>query len=420
MTSSSASTGTATRAVRRKRGARARMAWCLSALLLPDPLPAFADTAGQSPRDLHHYQLLEQAEARYLALAQRPALTALPPLPARSVRPGEQYAGAAALRELLTALGDLPTPTTTRIATGAVAGPATDELLDEALVEGLKVFQERHALDADGVLGPITWQALTTPLAARLQQIRWTLARWRALPPNPHRRALVINIPRFRLYGLPTMDATEAQLLKLDVVVGQTVEALRTPTFFADLTHVIFRPYWEVPRSIATKELLPAAARDPGYLARNHYEIVDSAGRLVSDQAQGLAAVAAGRARIRQAPGANNALGAVKFVLPNPHDVYLHDTPARELFTRSTRAYSHGCIRVADPAALARFVLQDDPQWTAERIAEAMQGTRPLRVDLGEPVRVYIIYATAIAREDGSVLFLRDLYGLERSAPPSA
>lgn len=383
-----------------------RLTVLIAAIL--QPLAGAAATtppAGISPQTLSHFRLLEQALPRYEELARRPALTALPPLPAKSLKPGERYSGAARLRELLTALGDLP------------ADPAAplrgDDTLDESLVAALETFQERHGLEVDGVLGRATWQALTTPLAQRVRQIQSTLRRWRELPPNPYRRAIFINIPRFRLYALPDMASTEAALLQIDVVVGSAMRNMHTPTFAADLTHVIFRPYWDVPQGIARRELLPKAHRDAGYLDRNHYEILDGAGRRLPHDAASLAAVEAGSARIRQRPGPDNALGGVKFVMPNPHNVYLHDTPARELFSHTRRAYSHGCIRVSDPAALARFVLQDDPQWTAERIAAAMQGNAPLRVNLREPVRVYLVYGTAIAREDGSVLFLQDLYGLE-------
>src|SRR5690606_22812037 len=253
-----------------------------------------------------------------------------------------------------------------------------------------------------------------TPMSARVRQIERTLEHWRTLPPNPYHRALFINIPRFRLYGVSGFAASESQMLQIDVVVGRAVKELRTPTFVADLTHVIFRPYWDVPRSIARGEILPAARRDATYLARNNFELVDGSGRIVAAAPESLEQLAAGSLRVRQKPGPGNALGAVKFMLPNEHNVYLHDTPAHALFARSRRDFSHGCIRLGDPAALAQFVLQDDPAWTATRITEAMARTTPLRVNLAEPVRVYIVYGTAIAREDGTVLFLDDLYGLER------
>jgi murein L,D-transpeptidase YcbB/YkuD len=287
-------------------------------------------------------------------------------------------------------------------------------VLDESTIAALRRFQERHGLQQDGVLGRATWRALTTPLSARLRQIDRTLARWRSLPANPHRRAIFINIPRFRLYAMNAADDREASMLQMDVVVGRTVEKLRTPVFTADLTHLIFRPYWDVPRSITLAETIPAARRDPSYFGRNNFELVDRAGSVVPYSAQQLDALAQGTLRVRQRPGPGNALGAVKFVLPNPSGVYLHDTPERGLFAHPVRAFSHGCIRVADPAALAQWLLGEDAGWTRARVDTELQRTDPLQVNLAEAVPVYIVYGTAIAREDGSVLFLDDLYGLER------
>jgi murein L,D-transpeptidase YcbB/YkuD len=387
-------------------------AWCLLLWLCcgnPDGI-AHAAT-GTAPAGMHHYQLLDAARLRYAALAAQPALTQLPALPVRALRAGDEYGGASALRTLLTALGDLEAAP----ASGEPApASAATEVLDPALQAALVRFQQRHGLEADGVLGPATWRALTTPLAARLRQIERTLARWRSLPANPYARAIFINIPRFRLYALDGVDDHEPDVLQMDVVVGRNVARLRTPTFTADLTHVIFRPYWDVPRSIVLRELLPAARRRPDYFSSRHFELVDGAGAIVPYSPQRLEQLASGALRVRQRPGPDNALGAVKFVLPNGYGVYLHDTPEQRLFARPVRAFSHGCVRVAQPARLAAWVLEAETGWTAERIAAAMDGTAPLRVDLAEPVRVYVVYGTAIAREDGSVLFLEDLYGLDR------
>jgi murein L,D-transpeptidase YcbB/YkuD len=361
-------------------------------------------TAAVPPLAPAHYRLLEQALPRYQQLAREPGLTALPALPRRSIKAGETWVGVAPLRTLLRALGDLP----------EAPAPSTTDFLDAALVEALMRFQERHGLAPDGVLGPATFRQLTTPLAKRVKQIQWTLARWRELPPNPHQRAIIVNIPRFRLYALDASDEEESRWLQIDVVVGKAVEDLHTPTFSADLTQVIFSPYWDVPASIAVKEILPAARRDAGYLARNHYELLDGVGKVVPASPAALDEIAAEHLRIRQQPGPDNALGAVKFVLPNANSIYLHDSPARSLFARTVRAGSHGCIRVADAAALATWVLEGVPGMTREHVDGAMQDRHPLRIDLKEPIRVYIVYGTAIAREDGSVLFLDDLYGLEK------
>jgi murein L,D-transpeptidase YcbB/YkuD len=384
--------------------------WALCCATL---LTSAAVVAETSPTAMSHYQLLESARLRYEALATQPALTQLPSLPRRSIGLGDTYQGVAALRTLLTAVGDLPaTPAATDAATPA---GVDSNVLDATLVTALTRFQERHGLQPDGVLNASTWRALTTPMATRLRQIERTLERWRSLPANPYQRAIFINIPRFRLYGMQTFDDREAGLLRMDVVVGRVVEKLRTPTFTADLTHLIFRPYWNVPPSIVRAELLPAARRNPDYISSRHYELVDRAGYVVPYSPAQLDLLANGALRVRQRPGDDNALGAVKFMLPNPNGVYLHDTPERALFTRPTRAFSHGCIRVADAARLAAWLLAGDATWTAGRIDEAMRGSEPLRVDLPEPVRVYIVYGTALAREDGSVLFLDDLYGMDRN-----
>jgi L,D-transpeptidase YcbB len=360
---------------------------------------------GNAPRAMGHYVLLERALLQYQGLSRQPALTHLPPLLRRAIRPGEEYEGSAALGKLLSAVGDLPV---TDLADGDSAAA-----LDAPLVSALKRFQERHALEVDGILGPATWRALTTPMAERVRQIERTLARWRSLPPNPYRRAIFINIPRFRLYAMNGMDDREAAMLQMDVVVGKAVENLRTPAFSADLTHIIFRPYWDVPRSITLAEILPALRKDPAYLARRDFELVDRSGQIALPE-DPLAPLASGAMRVRQRPGPGNALGAVKFMLPNGNNVYLHDTPEKQLFARPTRAFSHGCIRVAGPAALAQWLLDSDPIWTPEQIADAMTAKEPLQVNLAEPVRVYIVYGTAIAREDGTVLFLNDLYGLDK------
>ena len=382
--------------------------WCFVLLAISGALFAGQSRAAEAtaPSAMLHYALLEQALLHYQDLARQPELTQLPALPRRAVRPGEDYAGVVALRRLLTALGDLPAT--------AVADSGAIATLDASLVTALQRFQERHGLEQDGILGPATWRALTTPMAARVRQIERTLTRWRSLPANPYRRAILINIPRFRLYGMNGTDDLESDLLQMDVVVGRTIEKLRTPVFSADITHLIFSPYWDVPRSIALAEILPAASRDPAYVTRKNFELVDGSGNIVASPEHQLAELARGTVRVRQRPGQNNALGAVKFMLPNQFNVYLHDTPDKQMFARQVRAFSHGCIRVADAAALAQWLLNSDPGWTAESIAEAMDREEPLQVPLSEPVRVYIVYGTAIAREDGTVLFLNDLYGLDK------
>jgi murein L,D-transpeptidase YcbB/YkuD len=183
------------------------------------------------------------------------------------------------------------------------------------------------------------------------------------------------------------------------------------------MRYVEFNPYWNVPPTIQRKEIAPRLARDPGYLAREEMEFVDVRGRgapVTAVNAETLAALAAGKLRVRQRPGARNALDGIKFVLPNTMDIYLHGTPAHALFARDRRDFSHGCIRLSDPAALAAFVLRDQPAWTPARIAEAMASGRQSAVPLTSPLPVVIFYSTAIVDRAGQAVFLDDVYGEDR------
>jgi L,D-transpeptidase YcbB len=170
-----------------------------------------------------------------------------------------------------------------------------------------------------------------------------------------------------------------------------------------------------VPRGITREEILPKARRDGSYLARGNYEIVDGRGRVLPATAAALAEVSAGRARVRQRPGPTNSLGGVKFIFPNSHNVYFHDTPAQAAFGRARRDVSHGCVRLAEPARLAEFLLRELPGWDSTRVAAAMRQESPEQVDLPRPVPVHIVYATAVAREDGRVFFFDDIYGHDRT-----
>ena len=358
-----------------------------------------------------HYDRLKRALERYRELAQVPGLTRLPPLPAKSVKPGETYSGAPQLRVLLSALGDLPKP----------SGPADEaqvDALDPALVEALQRFQGRHGLDVDGALGRATYATLTAPLGERVAQIERTLERWRWLPQRLASPPIIVNIPQFRLFAFQSVEDAEEQMLAMNVIVGKAFPANRTPVFVSDMTYLVLRPYWDVPYSITTREMLPSIRSNPDYLASHGLEMVSGGGDAAAAAAptpENIEALARGTLRLRQVPGPNNALGLAKFIMPNPFNVYLHSTPAQSLFGRSSRAFSHGCVRVADPVALAQYVLRDEPTWTRENIVAAMNGTRPLRINLRQPIRVFIVYGTAVATEGGSVLFFEDIYGHDAS-----
>jgi murein L,D-transpeptidase YcbB/YkuD len=350
-----------------------------------------------------HYRLLLRALARYRELARDTTLVM--PVLRRTLHPDSSDTGVPRLRRLLVALGDLPI---------LAAHPVDADTLryDSALVRGVKAFQLRHAIAADGVIGPETLARIRHSLAAHVMQIIVTLERWRWLPHTLGPSPIFVNVPSFQLYAFTSNFDRESDVLSMAVIVGQAFDH-KTPLFSGALRQLVFSPYWDVPPSIARKEILPKARRDPAYLDRNHYEIVDRSERIISPLA--LDAVANGRARIRQRPGTDNALGGVKFIFPNAFNVYMHDTPTPQLFERVRRDFSHGCIRLADPARLAQFLLRDQPEWNAPAIAAAMQRPRPLYVELRTPVPVHVMYGTAIAREDGMVLFHDDIYGHDRS-----
>ena len=371
--------------------------------------PTVVDTLRSMEPPFVHYALLQTALPQYRALAADPALTRLPRIDRRTLHAGDEYVGTPVLRRLLLALQDIAP---------AAAGATTDSsTLDAELVAGIRHFQARHGLTADGTLGPQTYLELTTPLAQRVRQIELTLERWRWLPTfdSP---PIIVNIPQFRLYAFATAEDRGRDSLQMPVIVGQAYPRTQTPVFVGDMRYVIFRPYWDIPRSIMRREMLPHIQADIGYLSRNHLELVNGQSDnspVVVPTREAVAALAAGKLRLRQQPGDDNALGPVKFVFPNTHDVYMHGTPAQHLFLQSRRAFSHGCIRVHDPVALARYVLRNTAgNWDEARILAAMRSSTPLRVEIRQPIHVMILYGTALATEAGPIDFFDDIYGQDR------
>jgi murein L,D-transpeptidase YcbB/YkuD len=391
-----------------------------------DVAPAFADVEPPFPA----YQRTKAVLERYLALE----VAGDPPLLPRvkkPVQPGDPYPELAQLDQRLRQLGDLSQDTTTEVQSGTYQG---------ALVEAVKHFQQRHLLLADGALGAKTIQQLNVPVRRRVTQLRLALERWRWLPHDLPQRFLAVNIPGFELYGIENHHVS----LNMPVVVGRAFQGDRknalpddlheTPVFMDTMEYIIFRPYWNVPASIARKEVLPALKDDPGYLVKHKYEIYDNKQKIVIIQDQlddkVLEQLESGDLEFRQKPGPGNALGLIKFVFPNNYAVYMHGTPEIQLFARSRRDYSHGCIRVQDPVALAQWTLSDDPQWTREHILAATKDEYPekkkkkkplpgetdppLQVNLPKPIPVVILYATAYVQENGDVGFFDDIYGYDR------
>ncbi len=347
------------------------------------------------------YQRTELALQTYLALADKDHS---PPLPdvQKTLAPGDAYPGAEALAQRLQLLGDLP------------QGPVTDAkpgVYEGALVDGVKHFQTRHGLGADGRLGKDTLVQLNTPLSVRVQQLDDAMERWRWLPADFSPLPVAVNIPEF---VLRVFSPDHRIAMRMNVVVGKAVRN-ETPVFADEMKYIVFRPYWNVPLSITRGEIIPALQKDGGYLAKKNFEVTDQSGKIVTSgavSADVLAQLRSGKLLVRQRPGPSNSLGLIKFIFPNEHNVYLHSTPAQSLFSQSRRDFSHGCIRLEKPADLAAWLLQDQPKWTLDAVNAAMQsGPDNQQVNLTRPVPVVIIYLTALVEENGEVYFFNDIYG---------
>ncbi len=351
---------------------------------------------------LAQYRLLREMLPRYRSLAADPAVVSLQPI-TRVVHPGDAYGDVGLLRRRLVALGDLAGDVPTR-------DPSRYE---GRIIDGVKHFQIRHGLEPDGVLGHSTMAALRVPLTWRVRLIELALERLRWLPHLGDERLIALNIPMFRLWAWDTIPPDGMPLFGMDVIVGRALST-QTPVFVAEMDEVIFRPYWNVPRSILRHEVLPRIEREPGYLGAEDMEVVrgdgDNAAH-VDLTTDALAGLKRGVLRVRQRPGPKNALGLVKFVFPNREDVYMHGTPAQALFGRSRRDFSHGCVRVEDPVALAEWALRDRPEWTRDRIVAATIGSQTIHVTLPRPIQVILFYTTAgVMPEDGTIRFADDIY----------
>jgi murein L,D-transpeptidase YcbB/YkuD len=364
-------------------------AWLDQSLRSGDVVAAFAALSPAHPA----YGALKACLARYRGIARQGGWAALPPRLA--LRRGSRSPQVAALRTRLAVEGDLP---------AGASRPA--DTYDSSLVDGVKRFEQRHGLAADGILDAATVAALNVTVEERIGQIELNLERWRWLPADLGRRYLMVNVPSFRL----TAYEEGHPPLAMKVVTGKPESP--TPVFGGDMTTVVFSPFWNVPPTIAEDEIIPAVLRDPGYLTRHNLELVRGT------QVVGPAALRRGDVQIRQRPGTSNSLGLVKFVFPNPFGVYLHGTPAGALFARPLRAFSHGCVRVEKPYELARWVLSGLPRWTPSAIQAAMRSGREGQLALPQPIPVYITYQTVQASPDGTAFFWPDVYGHDAAQMP--
>lgn len=346
---------------------------------------------------IKQYQQLKQALADY---RQRPAEADSPKLSfKKSLRPGESHPQLALLRARLTAVGVLPAQTPANF---------TDINYSGDLLEGVKTFQLQQGLDADGIIGKETEALLNQTLAEKITQIELAMERLRWLPADLSGPLIIVNIPAFELRAFHSLN--EQETLNMKVIVGKA-EQNPTPQLFEEMKYLEFMPYWNIPKSIMDKEILPKLEDDFTYLQNQDIELVQrsaDASLAIDDVFDN---IRSGKLRARQRPGKKNPLGKVKFIFPNKEDVYLHDTPAHSLFNRSRRDFSHGCVRVAQAEKLAEFVLSNQAGWDKQSIQEAMNAETTRRVTLKQTIPVLFFYTTSFVGADNQLRFYRDIYG---------
>lgn len=338
------------------------------------------------------YEALRNALAQYRAIASKGGWPAMPAN--LKIKPGQQNPSVPLLARRLAVTGDY---------SGHVSDAET--VYGPELQDAVKRFQSRHGLEPDGVVGRSVVAQMNVPADARVRQIELNLERWRWLPRDMGDRHIIVNIPEYRL---EVSDHGHVRLA-MRVVVGK--KDTPTPIFADKMTYIVFAPYWNVPPDIVENETLPSVMRDPAFLEKTNMEVIDPKGNPVDPGSIDLSNPAA--YRFRQRPGTSNSLGLVKFMFPNTFNVYLHDTPADSLFARATRSFSHGCVRVEQPEALAQYVLADQPAWTQEKIEKAMHGDEETIVKLRQPIPVYLGYWTARVSPDGILQFRDDVYGID-------
>ena len=337
---------------------------------LLDSILKTGNTATVKEPVYRQYNLLKEYLKKYKALPPDHITVSLPGN--KPIRPGDTSPMIVQLRKKLFFLGDLTSADTTSTS------------YDSTLVPAVQRFQRRHGMKEDGIAGAGMIRELNMPVQKMIEKIMVNMERNRWLPTDVRGRYLAVNIPEFVLHAYDD----DSLLWNMNVVVGKDVN--KTVIFAGSISQIVFSPYWNVPASILKKEILPGIQKNPNYLESHHMEKFGDG--------------------VRQKPGPWNSLGAVKFLFPNSHSIYLHDTPSKNLFQESKRAFSHGCIRVADPKGLAMYLLRDDPNWTEDRITKAMASGKEQYAAVKVPMPVYITYFTAWVDRKGDLNFREDIY----------
>ncbi|HHK74879.1 MAG TPA: peptidoglycan-binding protein [Rhizobiales bacterium] len=350
------------------------------------------DLAPHSP----NYARLKSKLAEYRKIAARGGWTPVPK--GETLKPGMSDERVIILRKRLVESDHHPG-----------TAPADERLFDEQLAEAVKLFQFRHGLTPDGVVGPRTLKALNVPASARVEQMVLNMERRRWMEDDLGERYIFVNLADFFLKVVDRGKTIHTAL----VVVGKTYH--RTPVFSKDMKYLVFNPYWNVPRSIAVKEILPKERNNPGWINRQNIRVVSASGKVIDPYMIDWASATARNFpyRFRQDSGRRNALGRVKFMFPNKFNIYLHDTPSKSLFKRTVRSFSHGCVRVQNPLDLAA-VLLGWQGWSRKQIDAVVAAGKRRIVRLKTPIPVHITYLTAWVNKDGSVHFRDDIYGRDK------
>jgi murein L,D-transpeptidase YcbB/YkuD len=339
---------------------------------------ALLDSLLKSPTDsfiadeplYYQYYLLKEQLKKYRGIAAQGGWPAVK-TDKKKYQPGDTGSVITQMRKYLFLAGDL-------------SADDGSTHFDSTLANGVKSFQRRMGMAEDAVVGPAVLKEMNVTVDKRIEQIVVNMERCRWVPAKLDREYLVVNIPDYKLF----VFRKDSVLWSMNVVVGQAVH--KTVIFYGELKYVVFSPYWNVPPGILSKEVLPGIRRDPNYLTKHRMEKSGNT--------------------YRQKPGPENSLGLVKFLFPNSYNIYLHDTPSKSLFDRDARAFSHGCIRLAEPKKLAAYLLREQPEWTADKITKAMNAGKEQYVTLKNTVPVYIAYITAWVSSDGKLNFRQDIY----------
>lgn len=348
-----------------------------------------------APKNKGYVQLRETLQ-RYRKIEQQGGW---PTVTSANLASGAQGPQVRALRTRLLASGDL---------SGGEA--EKNGGYDKAVADAVRRFQKRHGLPETGAVNAATQAALNVPVSERIRRVELNMERWRWLPDDFGSRYILVNIPSFKM----SVFENGKLVIESKVVVGR--EERQTPTFTANMAYLVLSPKWYVPRSIAVKDKLPQLKRNPNALAKQNIRIYDSAGRQVNPGSVNWKAVSANNFsyQLRQDAGPRNALGGIKFMFPNPYNVYLHDTPSRELFSRNQRTYSSGCIRISNPVELAEYLLKHDSRWNRDTILAASTSGKQRVVNLPQQMPVYLLYWTAWVDENGQVQFRDDIYNRDK------